>query len=427
MQTGPDKMGHLGMNTPYVFPRSCRVLAPAGGFASPLALLRQFLRNCSLDECEQFLVQSFGAQRAVVFSSGKHALFALFQALRKRTTLPNIGMSAYTCPDIAAAALRAGFKVFPLEIEAKTLELNVSLLHKGREDLAAVVLSNLYGLADSLANLKEALQGTKCFVIDDGCQSALSRTEEGWLGARLGTIGVLSFGRGKAICGTGGGALVFAHGTGPDAELISPAGTMPDGISHSSLEITKQFVLSVAMWMLEHPLLYRIPASVPLLKLGATAPTLEFSCSSCLPLHAIQAVIQLKAREKTRDLLLARARQWHEQLRNTSRIRPLIEPFIERGCTFAGSVVPIRYPVVFSDSHTRDMVWRRLQEQGLGASLSYPALLAEYPEISRGVVENPTPVAKNIAQRILTLPVHRYVRTSDIERGSRLFGEADLL
>jgi UDP-2-acetamido-2-deoxy-ribo-hexuluronate aminotransferase len=86
-------------------------------------------------------------------------------------------------------------------------------------------------------------------------------------------------------------------------------------------------------------------------------------------------------------------------------------------------VALLRYPIIFKEAAKRDLVLPALLKKGLGASGSYPVPLNEL-EGSASRIQNPQsefPNGKAISQRIMTLPLHRYVREEDIAEMGRVF------
>jgi perosamine synthetase len=67
---------------------------------------------------------------------------------------------------------------------------------------------------------------------------------------------------------------------------------------------------------------------------------------------------------------------------------------------------------------TRDELAERLDQQGIGTGIYYPAIMTEHetyrhhPRIERGV----TPVADELAGKVLSLPIHTKLAASDISR-----------
>ena len=85
------------------------------------------------------------------------------------------------------------------------------------------------------------------------------------------------------------------------------------------------------------------------------------------------------------------------------------------------AVVPIRYPIIFSTSEQRDVAFKLLSKHGLGASVSYPLAVTDYPEfegldILHGDLKN----SRAVAACILTLPVHMHVTKQDIFKAYQL-------
>jgi dTDP-4-amino-4,6-dideoxygalactose transaminase len=89
----------------------------------------------------------------------------------------------------------------------------------------------------------------------------------------------------------------------------------------------------------------------------------------------------------------------------------------------ADDVALLRFPIVFREDEKRDLVLSALLRQGLGATGSFPVPLNEL-EGAAPHINSPQsgfPNAKVISQRILTLPLHRYVKRDDIAAMGRIF------
>jgi perosamine synthetase len=415
-----------------------RVLAPAGGFSSPLSILnakhevKQMVRQNGpgvRKVFEHYLAQALDAGGLISFGSGKESLLACFRALSKGLRHPYVAMSAYTCPDIAVACARAGFKVLPLEVKEASLELDLSAHTDAQlSQLSAVVLSNLYGLVDNLAPAIKLAESSGCIIVDDACQALLSKRNGHHVGVCPNTYGVLSFGRGKAICGVGGGAVVISGKNTAEATISQTANRQmisTEELRHLQLDNPKGALCAVhclsgfLSWCLERPWLYWLPAKLPFLGLGKTEPDFSFRGASITESQLLHAYAQWKSHSIRAQSCIETANQWSDLLLDTA----LIQPFCKRGFDFSGSVVPIRYPVIFPSAELRDKAFRCLQKHGLGASCSYPKALDGYPELKEVLVESNFPVAKSIARRILTLPVHRYVEKKDIDRGAAIIKE----
>jgi dTDP-4-amino-4,6-dideoxygalactose transaminase len=395
-------------------------LAPAGGFSSPAAIFNvlremkqqgsgeQQRRFAGLRLCAELTRPDFsGTPRSVLLhGSGKGALLQAFSFLREESSVQLVGISAYTCPDVAACALRAGLRVRPLEIDLLTLDLR----REPNDELPLVVLSNLYGLPDNIAPWQESLDGNKPLIIDDACQAALSMTEGGRVGWRGESFGVLSFGRGKAICGLGGGALLI-----PENRSYHNAGLEVKGAQFPFWGIDG-VLRGIGSWLFERPSLYWLPSICPWLALGETRCILNFLTPDIDLLEVCCGIAQIREAAFRSRIFVDNAQKWWRRLNAVN----IIQPFSERGYAFDGSVVPLRYPIIFPSEAQRNECYILLTRKGLGASVSYPKVIQEYPELKDYMERVDTPNAVSVSRRILTLPVHRWVKEGDIERAANI-------
>ncbi|HJW13354.1 MAG TPA: universal stress protein, partial [Thermoanaerobaculia bacterium] len=89
------------------------------------------------------------------------------------------------------------------------------------ERAAALVVANLFGVAEPVRALRERLAPAGVALIDDAAQSLGAHTPEGPVGAR-GDLGILSFGRGKPLGALGGGAIVWTSGRRAESAPVRP-------------------------------------------------------------------------------------------------------------------------------------------------------------------------------------------------------------
>jgi len=360
-------------------------LAPAGGFPATLEVVRLLKHPDLAGETRLALLRLFHISELSLCSSGKAALESICRHLslegKKRLLV-----AGYSCPDIVAAAVRAGFKVSPLDINPETLEIDQRAVDYD-EKSDSVLLSNLYGLVDDAQWLAHSRW------IDDGCQAALSTEQGRRIGSR--SLGLISFGRGKAICGTGGGAALGLS----DPENIS---------GDSVFDLLKCAAFS---WM-ERPSLYWLPASMPFLHLGETVYDPHYENRAPSRGQLAVALRQVEQIERTEAHLGLWATRWTEYLDGL----PLILPAKLRAGRPGVTSRLIRFPVLFPDDSLRDRAYQNLHAAGLGASLSYPSALGKLCASESRFLARPTPGAEQAARRILTLPVHPYVQERDMER-----------
>ena len=170
----------------------------------------------------------------------------------------------------------------------------------------------------------------------------------------------------------------------------------------------QDIVRSMGFWLFEHPRMYWLPAGLPFLKLGETSIRRSFPVgppSLTQLLHAVALV------EQHQSSVLQRL-HWLEAGLAQCRV---VRPFAERSLPLDGTVLPIRYPILLPTAEGREQAFQHLSARGLGVSRSYPSVIQEYPELRTSIRARETPGARAVAERILTLPLHRYVTERDVD------------
>jgi len=358
-----------------------RCLAPAGGFPSLNAVLGSSFDPSLVSQFERQLRSLFNDQPISLCSSGKQAIEIISQFLSSKG-YKKLVLGAYGCPDIVAAALRGGLKVELVDVNPQTLE-PIFKDHNANEDV--LLFSNLYGLVDSISGL------SKYKIIDDACQAAFSFSQDSRIGTR--GLGVLSFGRGKAICGIGGGAIIGFDET-------------PEIYPERIISLARLFGYSI----LEKPSLYCIPSCLPFLKLGETHFDPEYKNSLLTTgkiATAFEAIKCFAHESQTRRNI---QKLWIDALNQQNVVLPLQQRQSETGA------VVTRFPILIP--RNRERIYAELASAGVGASISYPV---DLNTLCRGyVTEGDFPGAKKVASEIITLPTHRYVSQNDVSKASEI-------
>ena len=132
-----------------------------------------------------------------------------------------------------------------------------------RAGAAAIVVVHLYGCPVDLAEVNRLAARAGAVVIEDAAQATGTMLGERPAGS-LGSLGVLSFGRGKGLTGGSGGALMAHDETGARAleRVRGLLGPPRRGLS--------EIGAMLAQWSLSRANLYALPAALPFLHLGET-------------------------------------------------------------------------------------------------------------------------------------------------------------
>lgn len=408
------KLGEIAKNQSFVLAKTLRVLPPGGGFPGPLAVLRElgaFLAHRSSEtlllEVEQELRRHFlSEEKSSLFfdftSSGKSSLYKIALEVGRGKKAPVAAISSYTCPDIAAVLVKAGYSLSLFDIDPLTLQPKIEGLSASVDLL---LLSNLFGLVDQFPDLT-----SKIVIIDDACQAGLSHIGGIKVGTR-GDYGISSFGRGKVFPGIGGG-LSLQH---------FPIETSPD-FDTEKTTLVFDILKSQLMWFCQFPMIYRFPASIKSLGLGTTVYKSNFVRGPISLGRLLITLTQLRDVKNRIDLYRRNSDLWHSNLTNL-RVE---EPLSKRDLPDRSGTTLIRYPIiVLGEEGRRDRILSKLRRSGLGASGSYPCVLSDYQELRGKILDVVDSGARKVASSILTLPVHKFLRESDIQNTVRIIKETD--
>lgn len=332
-------------------------------------------------------------------SSGKEALLILLRQIRERRNKRFVAVQAYTCPDIATAVVEAGFKLALCDVDYSTLRPRPETLTVAPADTAAVILSNLYGLPDDLAAWSSfAEEGA--IIIDDACQGALSVVNGVAVGQRTGW-GVYSFGRGKAISGVGGGAVLMPT----ECVLVNGSGAR----NSSWVSDARALIYWLGFRAFSHPLVYSIAERMPFLNLGAT------ELHTAISQRAISRIELAAARAKLAEVTIeieAMRRNAAEYARCLSA-ELLVQPYLNRDL-LGSEVTPLRYPVLAKSGAARNELLGKLSNQTLSCPPGYPQVLAGYSELLNHIEFGKIDASREIAATLFTLPTHRGIERSMI-------------
>jgi perosamine synthetase len=342
------------------------------------------------------LRERYHAGDALLTNSGTSALIL---ALRK--LLPpggTVALPGYACIDLTAAAVGAGVRVRLYDIDPTSLSPDIDSLRKAlARGVDAVVVAHLFGYPADIAAVRDIADPLGIPVIEDAAQGAGGTLRNKLLGS-LGDVAVLSFGRGKGMTGGSGGAMLVKP-----AELAEWTSRMRGELGQPAGGGVEVMALA-AQSLLGHPAVYRVPASIPALRLGEMVyrhPT------QARPMAAAAVAMLRAALELDDQVVLGRRARANVLL---SRITPLHH------------VTPVR-PIAGGESgYLRlailDDAGTRLPRPAVGALRGYPMTLEEHEQI-RPLLhrdERAGTGSETLRDRLFTLPTHSRVQSADLSR-----------
>jgi len=271
-----------------------------------------------------------------------------------------------------------------------------------RQGAGAIVVAHLYGYPSDLGEVLRLGRDADVVVIEDAAQG-VGATVHGHLAGTQAPLGVLSFGRGKGWTGGGGGALLAFDE--PGVGVVNRA--------RAELRRARRgwgALLSLGIQhVLARPETYALPAALPFLRLGETvyraphAPRgLAAASSGILPVTEALADRELPVRRRNAErLMLALRNDGSSGLQAIAR-EPGANPSY------------LRLPVL-APADRRGMT-RDRRAARLGIAPSYPRPLSKLPEFAPrcGNAGEPFPGARELADRLCTLPTHGGLDDSDV-------------
>ena len=353
------------------------------------------LRRGARRELTSLLAREYSADRVVLCGSGTEALCLAIQSAQ-RVVSPDaiVALPAFTCFDVATAAIGAKARVTFYDVDANSLSPDLTSLDRAIDDGARiVVVSPLYGIPVDWARLEQLASTRGAILIEDAAQGHGASYRGVRLGG-LGKVSTLSFGRGKGWTGGGGGALLLRGHAAEVAGRFDLAARAP----------IVSAVLLGAQWALGRPSLYGLPQSVPGLALGETVfhpPRRAVEISN----SAAAAILASESAALNESEIRRENGAWFErQLATHSTLRPVVSSSVE------GIPGYLRFPLLAP----RGIAGFGDDARLLGIAPSYPHPLCRLAPLAGSVVAvREYPGAERLSSQLLTLPVHSRLSAAD--------------
>jgi len=396
--------------------RRFRLLAPAGAPLPAHAVLSSAFRLRGDDRSlTEPLRDQLGIRHVFTVSSGRAALTILLNALKKCSDRREVVIPAYTCFSVPSAVVRSGLPIRLCDVDPKTLDLDHNALT--RIDLGQVLCiipSSLYGMPSDLRTFEEISRARGAFLIDDAAQ-CLGATVDGRPCGALGDAGFYSLGRGKNVTTMGGGILVTQR-----EDLASLIEKELSRLPHpSALDGISAALRSLLYALTLPPSRYWILDRIPFLGLGLSVFDPNFKIAQ---LSTFQARLASQLSPLIDSYNRIRQQNAHHLRVGIDGVEGIEIPRPVKGA----NPVYLRFPILTRDATHRSQLLRRFRAAGIGASTSYPTAIGHIPGIDQYLArdQQPCPGAVSIAKRIITLPTHPYVTSTDVDRMIEIIRES---
>jgi perosamine synthetase len=365
-----------------------------------------------IEDFREALQNYFGVKHCLLINSGRAALTAILMALKHEDKRDEVIIPSYTCFSVPAAIVRAGLKIGLCDIELETLDFNYEQLEaiiSGRT--LAIVPCHLFGLVSDVDRVIAIAKKKKIWVIEDAAQAMGAKLNGKYVGT-IGDAGFFSLGRGKPMTTMGGGIIV----TNNDhlKENISIQVSMLIQNSKSKIQNLEWLLQNLVYSIFLHPRLYWIPDRLLFLHLGETIYDPNFSIGPFIPIQAQQGLITLK-RLKFENVL--RCQKGSRYFKNLSKGNGIISP----KPLDSSSPIYLRYPILLNHKNQRNKIYKSLKGQQLGSHFMYPSSIDGIEGISSHLNWKANQViGRQVAERLLTLPTHAFLKEKGIIKIEKL-------
>ncbi|MGQ9760106.1 MAG: DegT/DnrJ/EryC1/StrS family aminotransferase [Candidatus Methanomethylicaceae archaeon] len=317
---------------------------------------------------EEELAKFTGAKDVVAVSSGTAALQVSLLALGIKPG-DEVIIPSFTFAATAGSVLLIGAKPVFVDIDLKTYNMEPEAFRRAITDRTrAVVPVDLYGLPAEMEEIGEYAERYGIAVIEDACQ-AQGACYKGRMAGTLGDLGCLSFYPGKVMTtGEGGAIITNDEELGKELRMIRTHGQVK---GYDSRTIGGNF---------------RMPE-----------------------IEAAIGLVQLKKLPKFLEARAKNAKRLMERLNDDRIILPHVPKYSVHNWYL--------FTVRFRNEDEREAVRKRLQEEGIGATVYYPTPVHRLPYyVTKGYGGISLPNSEWASRTVLSLPVNPLVKEEDLER-----------
>jgi dTDP-4-amino-4,6-dideoxygalactose transaminase len=357
------------------------------------------LNSGAIDELANLVRREYSADGVALCGSGTQALQAALQLAREELGSDAlVALPAFSCFDVASAAIGAGARVVLYDLDPGSLSPNIESLENALVAGARiVVVAPLYGVPVDWQTIQRVALSRGALLVEDAAQGHGASFRGKPLGS-FGEVSTLSFGRGKGWTGGSGGAVMVRRMSRAALPSLAPA---PRFDFRTLVQLDAQFALG-------RPAVYGIPRSLPGLSLGETVyhpPRTPAAMSRA----AAGAALATHSRSLAEARRRRAAAEWlNEEIganRSFQRITSAAGPDASPGY--------LRFPVLaqrglagFAD---------RSGAERVGVAPTYPRRLDELPELASSIVNRGAgfPGASRLVEELVTFPSHSLTSAAD--------------
>mgnify|MGYP001603965573 CR=1 FL=1 len=355
-----------------------------------------------IEDFEKTFANVLGSTFCMTVNSAKTAAYLVLKHLATLSEKKEVLLPAYTADSLILVIKKAGLVPVLCDISQETFDLDNQLLRQLiSKNTLAVLAVHMFGLACDLPELLEIAKKEKIFLIED-CAQAQGTKINSRMAGTLGDCGFFSFNRGKNIPTYSGGCFVTNSIELRDGVVREISQLKEPNFFAKATLISELFGLSLVMRPGVYGLAY--PFLAPF---KSNTPSRDFTS---LKYTNIQAALGSALLEKISYFSKKRYDNGIYLMNGLKNSAGIILPKI------IPDTVPAfnRFPLVFADLKRREKAINSLSKIGIESSLMYQKPLHKLFDL--GYKEDAFPNATYLAEHLLTLPVHPFVKNNDLDK-----------
>jgi len=350
-----------------------------------------------------------GVRFCYLLNSGRSAQFLTLKALSELAHIckDEVVIPAYTCFSVAAAIARSGLKIRLVDIDPLTMDYDYDrLFDLDFSKVLAVIACNLFGILSNWERLWPIAREKEVFLIDDAAQS-MGSLFKGRPSGSLGDIGFYSLNRGKNLSTFSGGILITNS-----ERIAAKIQERMNNLTRPGInkEIGALVGMTIYSWFL-HPKSYWFPNMIPFLNLGKTVFDKNFKVGHLADVQKSAGTILWRNLEGFNATRKENARKLAEGVLRSQefKIPGYNELFLP---------VYLRLPLLAASKAKRYELVTALKRQGVIASTMYPSTIRQIVGVEKYLASaaGDFPGAKEVTEKLVTLPTHPYLRNKDIQK-----------
>ncbi|KPJ99496.1 MAG: hypothetical protein AMK71_09680 [Nitrospira bacterium SG8_35_4] len=357
-------------------------------------ILSSAVSSSDLQEC---MKRMLGVRHAFTVNSGTTAFFMILRALKSLSDKNEIILPAYTAPSLTLPIKKAGLHYRLVDISPDTFNMDTELTAAAVSDRTLAILCvNMFGIPVEIDSIRIP---EDTHVIEDAASSFGTR-KGGRLSGVFGDTGFISLNRGKNLSAVTGGIIVTDND-----RLANLIGDEIGGLPHRQFpERAKIFLKAIALSYAVRPWCYTLLKRA-ISRFKYTTVHEDFESFRHTRFQGALGCVLLKRAEEIFHGREEKGRFLHDAFSNVRGIR---RPSMPDGWR----VVFNQFPIIVEDAKKRPSVLDAINSTGLEATMLYDKPIHKI----YGNGKESHPHAEYMADRLVLIPVHHYVKTAMLYR-----------